>query len=183
MTVLVGCGFGAPASSPTRLDLGGFAQPSASSWKMQAIALPPLGAATNLKDEGVIWRQGVEGSPNRYATFRWNAAPSVLVRERLFERLSQHGPVLAEVISADMPQLRVTLMQFEQVYAPDGASNDAVVTIQAILIRDGRVLGQFLETQKQPALQNTAPAGAVALRIATDELIEQLAQWLKTTLR
>ena len=180
---LVGCGLGAPASSPTRLDLGAFVKPQASTWQMPAIALPPLNTARVLSDDGVIWRQGNDGSPNRYATFRWSAAPSTLVRERLFERMSEQGPVLTEIISPEMAQLRVTLMQFEQIYAADGASNEGVVTIQAVLIRDSKVLGQFLATQKQPATANTAPAGAVALRTATDDLIEQLMQWLEKTLR
>lgn len=180
---LFGCGIGAPASSPTRLDLGAYVKPQTSAWKMPAMALPPLNSARLLGDDGVIWRQGSDGPPNRYATFRWSAAPSVLVRERLFERLSEQGPVLTEIVSSDMAQLRVTLMQFEQVYAPDGASNEAVVTIQAVLIRDSKVLGQFLATQKQPATANTAPAGAAALRMATDELVEQLMQWLEQTLR
>ena len=180
---LVGCGIGAPASSPTRLDLGAFVQPQASTSQMPAIALPPLNTARVLSDDGVIWRQGTDGPPNRYATFRWSAAPSTLVRERLFERMSEQGPVLTEIISPEMAQLRITLMQFEQIYAPDGASNEGVVTIQAVLIRDSKVLGQFLATQKQPATANTAPAGAVALRTATDDLIEQLMQWLEKTLR
>jgi cholesterol transport system auxiliary component len=105
-----------------------------------------------------------------------------MVRERLFDRLSEHGPVLAESINAEMPQLRVTLTQFVQVYAADGSSNDGVVGLQAVLVRDGKVLAQFRATESQRATENTAPAGAAALRTATDRLIDRLLQWLSKTI-
>ncbi len=177
---LAGCGIGTVTPAPTELDLG--SPPSTpsqvTSWRFDAIALPAFNQARQLGFEDVIWRVGMNGQPHRYATYRWSASPSRLVRERLFERLSLHGAVLPESINAEMPQLQVTLMQFEQVYAPDGTSNDGVVSLQAVLVRGGQVLGQFLGTERERALENTAPAGAVALRLATDRLLERLLQWL-----
>ena len=180
---LAGCGVGTVKPAPTRLDLGAPAKTAPESWRFAAIALPPFNEARLLGQEDVIWRQGADGMPRRYANYLWREAPSVLVRERLFERLSPHGAVLPQNINADMPQLQVTLMQFEQVFAPDGRSNEAVVALQAVLVRDGRVISQFLDMQTQPAQANNAPAGAVALRQATDRLIARLVQWLSGALR
>lgn len=180
---LAGCGIGSVAPAPTELDLGTPASLSSSnvelaSWRFQAIALPAFHQARQLAFEDVIWRLGVSGQPNRYATYRWSASPARLVHERLFERLSLYGAVLPESINADMPQLQVTLMQFEQVYAPDGTGNEGMVSLQAVLVRDGRVQGQFLGAERERAQENTAPAGALALRVATDRLLERLLQWL-----
>lgn len=181
---LAGCGIGSVAPAPTTLDLGSPPLPaSPAQGHFEAIVLPSFNAARILGYEDIIWRLGNDGPPNRYATYRWSAPPARLVRERLFQRLSLHGAVLTESINAQMPQLRVTLMQFEQVYALDGSSNAGVVTLQAVLVRDGEVLGQFLGTEQQPALANTAPAGAAALRTATDRLLERLTQWLSDELK
>ncbi len=179
---LTGCGLGSVKPAPTRLDLGAPATVEQPSWQFGALALPPFNEARLLGRQDVIWRQGVDGMPKRYATYLWREAPSDLVRERLFERLSAHGAVLPQTINADMPQLQVTLMQFEQVFSSDGASNEAVVSLQAVLMRDGDVLGRFLATETQPGQSNNAPAGAQALRQATDQLIARLVQWLSGTL-
>lgn len=179
---LAGCSLGKVAPAPTELDLGSPPTAQPISWQFKAIALPAFNQAKQLGFEDVIWRLGADGPPNRYATYRWSAPPARLVRERLFEQLSLHGAVLTEAINADMPQLRVTLMQFEQIYASDGAGNEALVTLQAVLVRDGQVLGQFLGTERELARANSAPAGAVALRSATDRLIGRLMQWLSNKL-
>lgn len=181
---LAGCGLGNVAPAPTELDLGGPppAPPAEASWRFDAIVLPAFNQAKLLGTEDVVWRLGADGRLNRYATYRWRVAPATLVRQRLFERLSRHGAVLTESINAEMPQLRVTLMQFEQVYAPDGSSNQGIITLQAVLVRNGKVLGQFLGTDSEMATANTAAAGAQALRQATDRLLDRLMQWLSKEL-
>lgn len=178
VVLLSGCGVGSVAPAPTKLDLGSPVVIKTSADKIPPISLPPFAAASVLHDRRVIWRIGSQGDPKGYSTFVWVSPPAELVRERLFEKLSMHGPVLTQDISADMPQLRVTLMQFEQVYSADGASNEAVVSFQAVLIRDGSVKGQFRTTQTERASANNAPAGAVALRKATDRAASELVQWV-----
>lgn len=182
VALLSGCGVGSVAPAPAKLDLGSPLAVNASVNQIPPISLPPFAAASVLQDRRVIWRIGPQGEPKGYATFVWVSPPAELVRERLFEKLSVHGPVLTQDISADMSQLRVTLMQFEQVYTADGSSNEAVVSLQAVLVRDGRVQGQFRTTQTERASANTAPAGAVALRQATDRLADELVQWVITKL-
>lgn len=180
--VLMGCGLGERSAEPSRLDLGAPPVMTVELAPRQAIVLAPVGAARSLESDGVIWRLGDDGMPNRYATFRWSSTPATLLRERMLQQLSLQGPVLMESLGDGLPVLRVSLMQFEQVYAADGQQNQGVVTLQAILTRQGNVLGQFRMTERQSALDNSAPAGAAALRLATDRLIEQLAQWIEKTL-
>ena len=87
-----------------------------------ALAYTPVPA---LSDSGIIWRVGDSAAPKSYATYRWASSPSDLVRQRLTERLSRQGPVLGERVNGQTPQLQVQLQQFEQVFAPDGASSQA----------------------------------------------------------
>ena len=181
-TLLAGCSLGTVRPAPTRLDLGASANPAPTALRFKVLALPPFNEARLVGRDDVIWRLGPEGMPNRYATYRWREPPSALVRERLFERLSVHGPVLTESISAEVPQLQVTLMQFEQVFTPDGSSNQAVVTLQAVLLKNGEVAASFLGTESEPGASNDAPGGAQALRVATDRLIARLVQWLLGTM-
>ena len=176
-TLLAACGVGTVAPAPTRLDLGVAPVGQLASPQIQPIALPVFSAASILHDQRVIWRMGPNGQPNSYSTYLWASPPAVLVRERLFERLSLSGPVLTQDVNAEMAQLRVTLMQFEQIYSPDGQSNEAVIALQGVLVQDGKVKGRLLVNERQLAKGNTAPAGAQALRIATDKAVQKLAQW------
>jgi cholesterol transport system auxiliary component len=180
---LAACGIGSVAPAPTRLDLGLAPTGATVSNSMPAISLPPLSAARELQSTRVIWRLGAEGSPNAYATYVWAAQPAEMVRERLFEQLTRYGPVLVDDINAQTPQLRVTLMQFEQLYTADGKSNEALVSLQAVLVKGGVVLGQYRQTQRQRAQANDARAGALALREATDRMVDQLVQWVITQLK
>ena len=190
--ILAGCGFGHVPASPTYLDLG--APPVASAQRspslpmqptqatLPALALSTVVTSGTLSDTGVIWRLGPDGHPNTYATVRWTATPAALVRERLYSKLSQQGPVVSEPLSANMPQLKVALLQFEQIYAPDGSGSDAVITLQALLVTGTRVQGPYGVTERVPATQNNAVAGAQALRIATDRAVQSVAQWLAQTI-
>jgi len=195
---LAGCSLGTVAPTPTVLDLGAVeptaaattsvttnattTTTAAAAWRFEGLVLPPFNEWRTRDRDAVIWRTGAEGTPNRYATFRWRDAPATLVRERLAQRLSLHGPVLMQSINAELPQLQVTLMQFEQVFAADGSSNQGVVTMQAVLVQNGQVVDQFLATESAPGQAIDAPAGAQALRVATDRLIARLVQWLSGSL-
>ena len=134
-----------------------------------------------LSDSGIIWRVGDSAAPKSYATYRWASSPSDLVRQRLTERLSRQGPVLGERVNGQTPQLQVQLQQFEQVFAPDGASSQGRVVLQAVLVNGHKVLGQTRIAVQAPAPTQDA-AGGAALRQATDDAADQLAQWLATAL-
>lgn len=183
--LLAGCsGLGKVPPASQRLDLGApppssVKEPSAG--RAMAVVLPPLTAAPMLEDVGVIWRVGPDGVPNRYATYEWAAAPASLVHERLVDMLSRQYAVLPQSVSGSELTLRVNLMQFEQIYAPDGSSNQGVVSAQAVLLRGTSVLAQYRITETVTAQADDAPAGARALRQATGQMADNIVNWINRT--
>lgn len=187
VVLLVGCtGLGQVPPAPQRLDLGappeGGAR-TAQDVSVKTLVVPPVSAPAMLQGVGVVWRMGVDGLPNRYATYEWAASPDSLIHDRLIDRLSQSFAILPESVSSDDLTLRVNLLQFEQVYAEDGSGNEGVVGLQAVLLRGSEVLGQYRDTERVRAQANDAQAGARALRTATDQLANNMAGWISQTAR
>ena len=172
---------GRVGTPPSVFDLGADLRPA-----LQLPARAPIALAYTsvpaLSDSGIIWRVGDSAAPKSYATYRWASSPSDLVRQRLTERLSRQGPVLGERVNGQTPQLQVQLQQFEQVFAPDGASSQGRVVLQAVLVNGHKVLGQTRIAVQAPAPTQDAAGGVAALRQATDDAADQLAQWLATAL-
>jgi len=183
MLLLAGCGLGTVPPAPVLLDLGSpVMQPAPTTVSRTPVALPVVSAAGTLQSQQVIWRIGSNGQPSAYATVRWLSPPAVMVRERLFDRLSLDGPTLTEQIGADMPQIRVSLLAFEQIFSDDGSQNEGVVTLQAVLVIDTQVVDQTRLTYRVPAREPTAESGAQALRRATDQAADAMAKWVNTSL-
>ena len=182
---ITGCSVGGgEARAPRQLDLG--AGLSASVGNLPAnrpLLLAPVTASALLNDTTVIWRVGESGQPQGFTTYRWAAPPAQLVTQRLMARLSLQGAVLEQGIGGDVPQLRLNLQSFEQLFTPDGKSSQGVLTMQAVLLRANRVVSQKLIDIKVPATSQDAAGGAQALRLATDQAAEQVAQWLTPFLK
>jgi len=177
--LMAGCGIGNVPPAPSLLALGSPTnQAPVNSVSKAPLGVAPVSAVGTLQSQKVIWRIGLNGQPNAYATVRWTAPPAVMVRERLFDRLSRQAPVLTVEVNAEMAQVRTTLLQFEQVFSADGQTSDGVVTLQVVLVANNQVLDQFRVTQSVKADDNTAEGGAQALRVATDEAVNQIALWI-----
>lgn len=86
--------------------------------------------------------------------------------------------MLADRVNLQMPQLQLSLMQFEQVYAEDGQSSEGRILLQAVLVNGRAVMDQKRIQVRVPAATQDAAGGVAALRQATDEAADQLAQWL-----
>lgn len=184
VSVLTACAMGESAIAPKQLDLGAGASMDANAATantlppMPPIAVLPANSASLLTETMVVWRVGDQGQPQAYTTYRWVAPPARLVTQRIVDRLSLQGAVLQQNIGGDAPQLRLNLQRFEQTFSPDGSSSQAQLTLQAVLMRGSEVLGQRLINIRVPAATQDAPGGALALRTATDQAAEQVAQWL-----
>ena len=177
---LAGCGVGRVGTPPSVFDLGADLRPALQLPARAPIALAYVGArAVGLRHH--LARRRQRGA-QIHATYRWASSPSDLVRQRLTERLSRQGPVLGERVNGQTPQLQVQLQQFEQVFAPDGASSQGRVVLQAVLVNGHKVLGQTRIAVQAPAPTQDAAGGVAALRQATDDAADQLAQWLATAL-
>lgn len=179
---LAGCSVGRVAAPPAVFDLGLDARPVPALPSREPVALM-FQSSPALSDTSVIWRVGDSAAPKAYATYRWASAPAELVRQRITDRLSRQGPVLTERINLQTPQLQVSLSQFEQVYAEDGQSSQGRVLLQAVLVSGRSVVDQKRIMVQAPAPTQDAAGGVAALRQATDEAADQLAQWLAITLK
>jgi len=184
---LSGCGTSGSGSAPQQLDLGaGYAESKAiplSAARHPPIAVPAGSAASLLTESAVIWRVGDTGQPQAYTTFQWTAPPVRLVTQRIVDRLSLQGPVLQQNAAGDLPQVWLNLQRFEQTFSEDGTSSVGQLTLQAILIKSGKVIEQKLLDIKVPARTQDALGGAQALREATEQAGEQVAQWLTVQLK
>lgn len=179
VSVLTACALGDRATAPQQLDLGAGAPAATTALpEMPPIAVPPANSASLLTETMVVWRVGDQGQPQAFATYRWVAPPARLVTQRIVDRLSLQGAVLQQNIGGEVPQLRLNLQRFEQTFSADGASSQAQLTLQAVLMRGSVVVGQRLINIRVPAATQDAPGGALALRTATDQAAEQVAQWL-----
>lgn len=178
--LLAGCGVGRIAAPPSLFDLGADEQTTPGLPAREPISLA-FRARPALSDTGIPWR--VEGSAavQAYASSRWASAPYDLVHQRVAERLFRQGPVLTEQANL-APQVQLTLLRFEQVFAPSGQTSEGRITLEALLLRQGRVLGRLRIEQAAPASTQDAAGGVQALRIATDAAADQLAQWLAQNL-
>jgi ABC-type uncharacterized transport system auxiliary subunit len=187
LALLTGCGVGRGGSAPQQLDLGaGYANLQAgtvAAVQHPPIAVPSASAASLLTETTVIWRVGDAGQPQAYITYQWVAPPARLVTQRLVDRLSLQGPVLQQNAVGDLPQVRLNLQRFEQTFSVDGSSSVGQLTLQAILIRGTKVVDQRLVDIKVPARTQDALGGAQALRDATEQAAEQVAQWLTVQLK
>ncbi|MEY3673090.1 MAG: hypothetical protein RI904_2747 [Pseudomonadota bacterium] len=172
LVAITGCSLGGgEARAPRQLDLGaGFTAAAGNPPAHRPLLLAPMTASALLNDTTVIWRVGESGQPQGFTTYRWVAPPAQLVTQRLMARLSLQGAVLEQGIGGDTPQLRLNLQSFEQLFTPDGKASQGVLIMQAVLI-------------KVPATSQDAAGGAQALRLATDQAAEQVAQWLTPFLK
>lgn len=179
---LAGCGIGRVSAPPAVFDLGLDARPVPALPAREPIAMM-FQSVPGLSDTSVIWRVGDSAAPKAYATYRWASSPSELMRQRISERLSHQGAVLNERVSLQMPQLQVYLTQFEQVFAADGQSSQGRILLQVVLVENRKVLGQTRIAVQADAPTQDAAGGVAALRQASDDAADQLAQWLATTLK
>ncbi len=182
--LLAACGVGKSGVAPTQLDLGTTPaiQPGQAAANTPPIVVPVASSAALLSQTMVIWRVGNEGQPRAYATYQWVAPPAKLFRQRVIDRLSQQGAVLQQGVGADMPTIRLDLQRFEQTFSADGNSSEGHVTVQAVMVKGAQYMDRLLIDVKVPAPTQDAEGGAIALRRATDQAVEQMARWVSTTL-
>lgn len=183
-TGLAACVSGAGARAPKQLDLGSATTALKSPLPPNpAVAVPAATSAALLNETMVIWRVGDTGQPQAYTSYQWVAPPARLITQRVVDRLSLQGAVLQQSVGADFPQIRLNVQRFEQTFSPDGATSKGNLTLQVVLIRGTKVVDQLLIDLSVPAATQDAPGGADALRQATDQAVEQMAQWLTVALK
>lgn len=181
---LAGCaGLGQIAPAPQILDDSSTAEPRVKLPPRAPIVVPAVEAAPLLQGDGVIWREKGALEPSSYASFQWASPPAELLGRRLRQRLSVEGPVMGDNPSGKLPELRVTLERFEQVFDPAAAASGAPmsageIALRAVLVDEGQVIDQLRLAYAVPAASADASGGARALRAAADAAAESIAEWL-----
>jgi cholesterol transport system auxiliary component len=182
--VLAGCtSLGTVAPAPQILDVGTASEATAALPPRTPIVVPPVEAAPLLRGDGVIWREKHSQQPQAYASFQWASPPADLFAQRLRDRLSVEGPVVQNNLSGSLPEVRVSLERFEQVFDPSAATSGSPassgdIALRVVLLQNGKILDQLRLAYSIPAASGDAPGGARALRGAVDAAAESIAQWL-----
>ncbi len=114
-----------------------------------------------------------------YASYRWSMFPAELLAQRIKTQLEQTGVVLVDngMSRQSGLELRLTLDDFTH-YFNDFSHSYAQITLRASLLRGQQLLAQNSFAQQADADASDAPAGVRAMRIASDELIVKLNNWL-----
>ncbi len=184
LLTLAACVGGGNKTAPVQLDLGAATPALATSLPANPpVAIPAAMSAALLGETMVIWRVGDLGQPQAYSTYQWVAPPARLVTQKLVDRLSLQGAVLQQNVGGELPQLRLNLQRFEQNFSQDGSSSQAQLTLQVVLMKGTKVIDQLLIDLRVPSTTLDAQGGALALRQATDQATERVAQWLTALLR
>ncbi|WP_348688674.1 ABC-type transport auxiliary lipoprotein family protein [Acidovorax soli] len=194
---LAGCSaLPSPPSRPVHYDFGPGAM--ASGPADRRAPLPPL-ALADLEAPGLV-----EGSTavlyrlayadarqlRPYRQARWSQPPAQLVQQRLRDRLGQRRAVLTADSGAAQARaagklptvLRVELEEFSQVFT-SATESAGLVRLRATLAEPAAtgetLLGQRVFIVQRPAASADAAGGTRALVEATDQLAQELVQWLE----
>ncbi len=125
-----------------------------------------------------------------YRQARWSQPPAQLVQQRLRDQLGQRRAVLTAESGAAQARsagklptvLRVELEEFSQVFT-SATESAGLVRLRATLAEPAAtgetLLGQRVFIVQRPATSADAAGGTRALVEATDQLAQELVQWLE----
>lgn len=122
--------------------------------------------------------------PQAYSGSRWVMPPTALLGNRLRQRLSvAGGGVIMPTDGLRAPAaLRVELDEFAQVFDAENRSR-AVVRLRASLVGARALIAQKSFSVDKPAGSQDAEGGVRALTAASDEVLEQLVDWVAVSLK
>lgn len=170
---------------------GARASPAATAVAGQgAIAVAEVEAASALDSTAMLYRLAYADAQQLqpYAQARWSMPPAQLLRQRLRDTLGQQQPVLREGdgLRASGPParlLQLELDEFSQVFDAPGTSVGLVRVNATVVVPDaagGRLLAQRRFVAQISSPSPDAAGGVRALTAASELLVSDIAQWLKT---
>ena len=148
------------------------------------LLVPDIAAPAWLDSPNINYRLAYanDARSRAYANSRWVAAPAALLSQRLRQCISainEKGAIdNREGAQADY-LVRMELQEFSQVFDSEQASY-ALIRLHASLIRrpEGTLITQQSFTVKREAPKPNAEGAVKALTDASDELIDELLDWL-----
>jgi cholesterol transport system auxiliary component len=149
-----------------------------SSTPLPALVLAEVEASTALESPSVLYRLGYADAQQLrpYTLARWSMPVAQLVRLRLRDALSSRGPVLSTAEGGAAWLLKVELDEFSQLFDTPGSSA-GLVRLRATLLRSGALVAQRDVLARASAPSADAAGGVRALTQATDDAVQQLANW------
>ena len=122
--------------------------------------------------------------PQAYAGSRWVMSPAALLTNRLRQRLTgAGGGVILPTDGLRAPaSLRVELDEFTQVFDAENRSR-AVVRLRASLVGSRSLIAQKAFGVDKAAASQDAEGGVRALTAASDEVLEQLLDWVAVSMK
>lgn len=131
----------------------------------------------------LLYAAGGAQNPLPYAQARWTMPPPELLTQRLRQSFAAVRPI-TEASSGLAPQLlQVQLEEFAHVFHGP-AQSEGVVQLRASLLaaqgKGPRLQAQRSFSVRQPAPTHDAHGGAQALQQATDQLLQQLRDWVQS---
>jgi cholesterol transport system auxiliary component len=144
-----------------------------------ALGLADVDAAVALQSNSMFYRLGY-ANPQQlrpYALASWGMPPAQLLRTRLRDALSTRGLVVSTAEAAPAWQLRIELDEFSH-WFDTPASSSGLVSLRASLVKGGAVVAQRNFTARSAAPSQDAAGGARGLRLAADDVAQQVLQWV-----
>jgi len=122
--------------------------------------------------------------PQAYAGSRWVMPPAALLTNRLRQRLAgAGGGVILPTDGLRAPvALRVELDEFTQVFDAENRSR-AMVRLRASLVGSGSLIAQKAFSVDKAVASQDAEGGVRALTAASDEVLDQLLDWVAASLK
>ena len=177
------------ATAPTPLSYFDFgpatkASDTAIACELPPVNLPDISSPNSLESNLMLYRllYANDQQTHAYANHRWSMPPAQLVALRIKSQLANDPKSPVRLVdnglaNPDGWQLRLDLTDFSQ-YFSDATHSYAQLQLRASLLHANNLLAQTTLTQQASADAPDAPAGAQAMRVATDALITDLTGWL-----
>lgn len=144
------------------------------------IQLADIQVAEQFETQHMWYRLGYQQAQELrpYAESRWSMPPAQLLAQGLKKRWLQAGIQVAGMQHgvAGLPRLKLEVDDFSQHFS-SAQQSQARISLRASLIYQHQLLNQKAFLAEVPSHGADAAAGARAMSLALDQLLDQLQQW------
>lgn len=176
--LLLGC---VSAPSKQQFDLGLLPAPAQSVAITHTLSLMEMEVPTSLEGQAMLYRLAYDHPQALFAYTQssWSATPAQLISHRLKWLSTAHGVHLASPQDGlkDLPQLRLELIDFSQVFS-QATHSEVHFVLRASLIHQRKLMAQQHFSIKEMAGADAA-SGARAMTQANDKALMLLIRWIK----
>lgn len=145
------------------------------------VVIPEIRASGAIDSNFVIYRfvDLQEQELHSYVHARWTQPPAEMVRERAQQDLGASHLVLpAPELANRSSWILLLVLEDFSLHINASQQSAGVVQLRATLLHHNVVVGQKVFLTRQPSVSEDAPGAVKALSLATDQVLEDLSQWL-----